>query len=234
MASYVFADSINIAVAGNFSKPISEITKAFKQQTGTDINISTGSTGTLYNQILNGAPFSIFLAADESSIQKLIEKRYAISNTKFTYATGQLILWSPESNFVDPNGKILYSNKFKHIAIANPKIAPYGMAAMTVINALHLEGRLQDKLVDGENINSTYEIVASGNAEIGFLALSNVYYGGKIVSGSWWLVPSSLYAPIKQDAVITSYGAKNQLAFQFMGFLKSSEAKNIISSYGYK
>jgi len=228
------ADTINIAVASNFSQPAKEIANRFKQQTGSSVLISTGASGTLYNQIKNGAPYTLLLAADETTSQKLAEEGYALKASQFTYATGQLVLWSSQKNFVDSKGRILFTGKFHHLAIANPKIAPYGLAAQSTITKLQLENTLKDKIVQGDNIGSTYQYVASGNAELGFVALSQVYYKGKIVSGSAWIVPSELYPAIKQDAILTVSGEKSKTAQEFLNFLKTPAAKEIMSMYGYK
>lgn len=230
----VNADTLNIAVASNFSQPAKELADQFQKKTGSSVIISTGATGMLFNQIKNGAPYAILLAADETTVQKLIQEGYGIESSTFTYAIGQLVLWSPQKSLVDSKGHILFTGKFAHLAIANPKLAPYGLAAQAVIARLKLANSLQDKIVIGENINATYQYVISGNADLGFVALSQVYRNGKITSGSAWIIESNLYSPIKQDAVVTKASKDNKLAQQFMLFLKSSEARKIIHEYGYK
>ena len=228
------ADKLNIAVASNFSQTAKQLANKFQQQTGSVVIISTGATGVLSSQIKNGAPYAILLAADEITPQYLIHDGYALESSCFTYATGQLVLWSSQKSLVDPKGRVLFSEKFNHLAIANPKLAPYGLAAATVIAKLGLTAKLQSKIIQGANINDTYQYVASGNAELGFVALSQVYHHGKLSSGSAWVVPAELFSAIKQDAVLTSVGAQDKLAQKFMLFLKSSVAKKIILEYGYK
>lgn len=228
------ANTLMIAVASDFSQVAKQLAHQFKKQTGASVIISIGATGTLFSQIKNGAPYAVLLSADITTPQQLIKQGNAVKNSCFTYATGQLVLWSAQKSLVDPQGHVLFTHAFQHLAIANPQLAPYGMAAQAVIAQLKLTQQLKNKIVEGENINNTYQYVASGNAELGFVALSQVYYQGKITSGSAWIVPANLYPVIKQDAVLTLAGAQNKLAQQFMFFLKSFAAKKIIRQYGYQ
>ena len=235
---FIFANSVagaatlNIAVASNFSQPAKQLALKFEQQSGESVLISSGATGILAKQISNGAPYDIFFAADEATPTKLSEDGHAVAASRVTYAHGQLVLWSSQAGLADD--KVLFSNKFKHLALANPKLAPYGAAAQQVIQKLGLTKQLQDKIIQGENISATYQYVASGNAELGFVALSQVYYNGKITSGSAWIIPANLTPLINQDGVITTNGEKNPAAAKFMIFLRSKAAQQIIQQYGYK
>lgn len=230
----VAAATLNIAVASNFSQPARQLALKFEQQSGVSVLISTGSTQILAKQLANGAPYDVFLAADESTPARLVSDGYALAGTQFTYAHGQLVLWSHQSGFIKGDDKVLFTNKFKHLAIANPKLAPYGAVAEQVIGQLGLTKQLQNKIIQGENISDTYQYVASDNAELGFIALSQVYFDGKIISGSAWIVPINLAQLINQDAVITVNGQNNPAAAKFMSFLKSKSAWQIINRYGYK
>lgn len=228
-----YACTLNIAVASNFSQPAKQIVKKFEDKTGCNVITSVGSTGMLFNQIVNGAPYEVFLAADEIAPKRLLVSKNGVESSLFNYATGKLVLWSAKDSIIDAKGSILSSNKFNYLAIANPKLAPYGLAANEVLNKLGVFTKMQVKIIQGNNINDVYQFVASGNADIGFVALSQVYYQGKIARGSAWVVPVNLYSPIKQDAIITKVGANNKLAYKFMQFLMSVEVKQILVSYGY-
>jgi molybdate transport system substrate-binding protein len=195
--------------------------------------VSTGATGKFYAQIQNGAPFEVLLSADDTTPAKLETEGLAEPGTRFTYAIGNLVLWSAKPGFVDKDGKVLSKGKFNHLALANPKTAPYGAAAVDVLNHLGLFKTLEPKFVQGENIAQTQQFVATGNAELGFLALSQVQKDGKLTSGSAWRVPGKLYAPIRQDAVVLAKGKGKPAAEALIGYLKSDKAKGIIKSYGY-
>lgn len=231
-----FASNLNIAVASNFAEVAKKLVVQFEKQTGESVVISTASTAVLANQIKNGAPFVVLLAADELTPALLIKGGYAVSGTSFTYAKGQLVLWSKEPGVVDPKGQVLSDNKFKHLAIANPKLAPYGKSASMVINKMGLSQKLNNKIIQGDNIATTYQYVASGNAELGFVALSQIYDSdtGTIKNASAWIVPVTLVPLIKQDAVLTTYGKNDKTAKDFLRFLNSPDAKNIIKQFGYK
>jgi molybdate transport system substrate-binding protein len=227
------AAEVHVAVAANFAAPMKYISAKFQQATGHKAALSFGATGKFYAQIKNGAPFDILLAADQSTPTKLAQEQVAISGSQFTYAIGQLVLWSAKANFVDTQGAILKGDAFAHIAIGSPQ-APYGMAAMQTVKALNLVNSLTPKLVQGESIAQTYSFVASGNAELGFVALSQVWKNNKINSGSAWIVPENLYTPLRQDAILLKAGEDNQAALALLVFLKSDAAKSIIQSYGYR
>ena len=207
-------------MASNFTKPMTEIAEAFEKTTGHSANLSFGSSGKFVAQIENGAPFEVFLSADEKKPQTLEQSGLAVAGTRFTYALGKLVLWSGRPDFVDAAGGILQRGGFNHLALADPKLAPYGAAAMQVLDKMGLRQRAADMFVQGENIAQTHQFVATGNAELGFVALSQVIDNGKIASGSGWIIPATDYAPIRQDAVLLKTGADNPAAQSLLEFLK--------------
>lgn len=231
--SHALADDVQVAVAANFSAPIEEIGKAFNKATGHQLKVSTGASGKFYAQIKNGAPFQVFLSADEEKPAQLEKDGLAVQGSRFTYAIGKLVLWSADAGVVDAQGKVLEKNKINKIAVANPKTAPYGEAAMETLSAMKLKSQLEPKIVMGENISQTYQFVATGNAEIGFIALSQITKNNKITSGSAWIIPEKYYSPINQDAVLLVNGKDSAAARQLLVFLKGDEAVRIIKSYGY-
>jgi len=195
--------------------------------------LSFGSTGKLYTQIRNGAPFDVLLAADDETPAKLVKEGLAVPASRFTYAIGALVLWSAKPGFVDNEGAVLKKGAFAHLALAAPKLAPYGAAAIETLSKIGLMSTLSPKFVQGENIAQAYQFVSTGNAELGFVALSQVYANGKLTSGSVWVVPTDLYQPIRQDAVILTKGKINPAARDLVKFLKSKQAQDVIRSYGY-
>ncbi len=233
MCQSTFAATTLVAVAANFSKPMSEIAAGFEKATGHSANLSFGSTGKFVSQIENGGPFEILLAADEKSPQKLIKDGYAVSGSQFIYAVGKLVLWSATAGYVDEKGEILSSGNFKHLALADPKLAPYGAAAIEVLNDLKLQDKLQPLIVQSENIAQACQFISTGNAELGFVALSQVFENGKIINGSAWIVPAQLHAPIKQAAVLLNNGIENPAATELLVYLKSAPALEVIKKYGY-
>ncbi len=234
-ASFTHAETTLVAVAANFTKPMNEIAAAFEKNTGHTAKLSFGSSGKFVAQIENDAPFEVFLSADNESPTKLQKDGFAVVKSDFTYAIGKLVLWSALPNVVDAQGQVLSKGGFKHIALADPKLAPYGVAAIEVLKSKKLLEKLTPLFVQGENIAQTYQFVSTGNAELGFVALSQVIDAdkGKIVSGSSWLIPESLYAPLKQDAVLLNKGESNPAAVALLKFLKSEPALAIIKKYGY-
>ncbi|WP_227818132.1 molybdate ABC transporter substrate-binding protein [Nitrogeniibacter aestuarii] len=232
-ASLANAGEVSVAVAANFTAPMQEIAAAFEQATGHQAKVSYGSTGKLYAQIVHGGPYEVFLAADADRPEKLETEGIGVSGQRFTYAIGRLVLWSPEPDRVDPAGAVLATGDFRHLAIANPKTAPYGAAAMEVIAAKGLGATLEPRLVRGENISQTWQFVATGNAELGFVAASQLFKDGKPLGGSRWDVPTDLYTPIRQDAVLLKKGEANPAATALVDFLRSDAALGIIKSYGY-
>lgn len=227
------ADEVQVAVASNFAKPLEAIAKSFKAASGHELKISAGSTGKLYAQIENGAPFAVLISADSKTPKKLVESKLAEADTQFTYAVGKLVLWSTTPGYVDDIGEVLSQGEFKHLAIANPKTAPYGEAALAVISKLGLTEAIAPKLVTGENITQAYDFISTGNAELGFVALSQVQMDGQLVSGSAWIVPADMHQPLSQDAVLLSSAKDSVAAKELLLYLKGNEAQAIISSYGY-
>ena len=228
------AGEVQVAVAANFTAPMQKIAAAFEQDTGNRAVLAFGATGKFYAQIHNGAPFEILLAADDETPARLEQEKQTVTGSRFTYATGRLVLWSAKDNYVDGQGRVLQGGTFQHLSIANPKAAPYGAAAIETLTKLNLLTQLQPKIVQGENISQAYQFVSTGNAELGFVALSQVSRDGRFTSGSGWIVPASMHGPIRQDAVILSKGGANPAARALMDYLKSDKAKGIIRSFGYE
>lgn len=228
------ADEVSVAVAANFAAPMEHIATRFTQDTGDKLVISYGATGKFYAQIKNGAPFEVFLSADQKHPQKLIQEKQAIPGSEFTYAIGKLVLWSPKPNQVNHYGDVLKSSSFKHLAMANPKLAPYGIAAKEVLEKGGFWDRYQDRLVLGENITQAHQFVATGNAELGFVALSQIKKQGKELEGSFWMIPQKMYSPLKQQAVLLKRGKESAAAKRFVEYLKSDKARTIIQEFGYE
>lgn len=233
LAAQARAGDVQVAVAANFTVPMQKIAAQFEQDTGNKAVLAFGATGKFYAQIRNGAPFELLLAADDETPAKLEQEGLGVQGTRFTYAIGKLVLWSARDGYVDARGDVLRNGNFAHLAIANPKTAPYGAAAVETLTKLHLAERLQARLVQGENISQAQQFVATGNAELGFVALSQVWKNGKLGSGSAWIVPAGLYSPIRQDVVILKKGENNPAARALETYLKSDKAKAIIRAYGY-
>ncbi|MBH3435797.1 molybdate ABC transporter substrate-binding protein [Pseudomonas citronellolis] len=228
------ADEVQVAVAANFTAPIPAIAKDFEKDTGHKLVASFGATGQFYAQIKNGAPFEVFLAADDSTPAKLEQEKAVVPGSRFTYAIGKLALWSPKDGYVDAKGEVLKQGGFQHLSIANPKTAPYGLAATQVLDKLGLKDKLTGRIVEGQNIGQAYQFVSSGNAELGFVALSQIYKDGKVTAGSAWIVPADLYEPIRQDAVILEKGKDNAAAKALVDYLKGPKAAAVIKAYGYE
>ncbi|MFC5497427.1 molybdate ABC transporter substrate-binding protein [Caenimonas terrae] len=228
------AAEVQVAVASNFSAPMRRIAAAFEAQTGHRALLSFGATGAFYAQIRNGAPFQLLLAADQETPARLEHEGAAVAGTRFTYATGRLVLWSAQPGVVDDKGEVLRQPGEGRIAVANPRLAPYGAAAVQALSALGLLQSLQPRLVQGENIAQAYQFVATGNARLGFVALSQVMEAGRIATGSAWVVPDSLHAPIRQDAVLLAAGKDNLAAAALVAYLKGAKAQAVIRSYGYQ
>jgi molybdate transport system substrate-binding protein len=259
-----WAATVLVAVASNFTKPMTEIAAAFEKSTGHSASLSFGSSGKFVSQFENGGPFEVFLSADDKSPMKLEQSGLAVTNTRFTYALGKLVLWSATPDLVDDQGQILSKGGFKHLALADPKLAPYGAAAVEVLKNQGVFDKLQPLFVQGENIAQTHQFISTGNAELGFVAFSQVIDNGKasaprqpllrcstscihdsrahapylhpvgkIATGSGWIIPSNLYKPIRQDAILLKTGAENPAAPALLKFLKSPEALAIIRKYGY-
>ncbi|WP_373568787.1 molybdate ABC transporter substrate-binding protein [Pseudomonas sp. efr-133-TYG-103a] len=229
-----FADEVQVAVAANFTAPIQAIARDFEKDTGHKLVASFGATGQFYTQIKNGAPFEVFLAADDTTPARLESENEIVKGSRFTYAVGTLALWSAKEGYVDDKGQVLKDNAYQHLSIANPKAAPYGLAATQVLDKLGLTATTQAKIVEGQSIAQAYQFVQTGNAELGFVALSQVFKDGKLTSGSAWIVPADLHEPIKQDAVILNKGKDNAAAKALMDYLKGPKAAAVIKSFGYQ
>jgi len=224
------ADELRIAVATNFSRTATVLAKQFEQQTGHTVRLAFGSTGKHYAQIIHGAPFDIFLAADERRPALLEKAGIAVPGSRFTYAQGRLVLWSPDENLIDKNAAVLSTGQFRKLAIANPKLAPYGLAAREVLQARGLWEKLRLRLVRGENIGQTFQFVRSGNAQLGFVAAAQIFSTDNNPDSSWWEPPQSLYTPIIQQAVLI----KNTPATRaFVMFIKSKAVRALIQARGY-
>jgi molybdate transport system substrate-binding protein len=224
----VRADEVKVAVAANFTAAMKEIAAGFEHATGHEALLSFGSTGKLYAQIVNGAPFALFLAADQERTRLLEDAGRA--SGRFTYAVGKLVLWSASPGVVDPQGEVLSRGGFARLAIANPKTAPYGAASLEVLEKLGLGARLRARLVRGDSIAQTHQFVATGNAEIGFVALAQVVLSP---GGSRWTIPQELYSPLRQDAVLLAPGRDQPAAQAFLDYLKGPEARGVIERFGY-
>jgi len=222
-----------VAVAANFTAPMQKIAAEFEKDTGHKALLSFGATGKFYAQIKNGAPFQVFLAADDKTPAKLETEGDTVPGSRFTYAIGTLVLWSAKPGYVDDQGKVLKKGQFKHLAIASPKTAPYGAATVETLMKLGLLESIQPKFVTGENISQTYQFIVTENAELGFVALSQVMVDGQLTSGSAWIVPVNLHEPIRQDAVILAKGKDQPVAKELVDYLKGKKATAIIQSYGY-
>jgi molybdate transport system substrate-binding protein len=233
-AIHSHAEDIQVAVAANFGAPVKSLAIQFEKETGHRVAVTLGSTGRFYAQIKNGAPFDALLAADQETPDKLERQGLAVAGSRFTYAVGRLVLWSPRPGFVDDRGEVLSKGGFTHLAIANPRLAPYGRAAMETLQALGLLERFQPKLVMGENIAQAYQFAATGSAELGLVALSQVMEDGAIRSGSAWPVPARFHTPIRQDAVMLNKGRSKPAVQEWLRFLKSAPARETIRRFGYE
>jgi molybdate transport system substrate-binding protein len=229
----LLAAEVHVAVAANFTAPMKVIAQDFARESGHKVTLAFGATGQFYAQIRNGAPFSILLSADDETPIKLEKEALAVAGSRFTYATGRLVLWSKKPGRVDAHAEVLRSGQFAKIALANPKLSPYGAAAMDTLEKMGLRERIAPQIVEGANITQTFQFVSSENAQLGFIALSQVYENGKIKEGSAWVVPSSMHAPIKQDAILLNPGKGHAAAAALLKYLQSDQAKAVIRSFGY-
>ena len=227
------AAEVTVAVASNFSLPMRKIVAQFEADFGHKVRLSFGSTGAFYSQIKNGGPFHLLVAADQETPARLEKEGLGLAGTRFTYAQGRLVLWSRQAGLVDREGEILKAGHFQKLALANPKLAPYGVAAMETLSSMGLTEQLKSKFVQGENISQAYQFVETENAQIGFVAMSQVFFESKLLKGSAWIVPPQLYSPIQQDAILLLAGQKNSVAIELMRYLKTDKAKSVMSAYGY-
>ena len=224
------AEIVNVAVAANFTETAKEIARVFKEKTGHEAVLSFGASGQFYSQIKQGAPFQVFLSADEERPAKLVDEGLGVADGAFTYAIGKLVLWSKKPGFVK-NEETLKQGGFSKIAIANPAAAPYGVAAIEVMKSLNVYDALQPKIVEGNSVAQAFQFIDTDNAELGFIALSQIPHRK---DGSWWIVPNKYYKAIHQNAVLLKMGEQNAAAKAFMAFLKSSVARSIIQKSGYE
>ena len=232
------AEEVTVAVAANFTAPMQKIAQTFEQDTGHKALLAFGATGKFYAQIKNGAPFAVLLSADDETPARLEKEGVAIAGTRFTYAIGRLALWSKNPLLVDDKGQVLLSNatdknSFKKIAIADPKLAPYGAAAIEVLGRMDALAKLTPKLVQGDSIGQAFQFVMTENAELGFVALSQISIDGRITQGSAWVVPQNLYTPLKQEAVLLPLGKNSAAALALMKYMRTDRAQAIIRAYGY-
>lgn len=234
LTEYSWAGEVLVAVAANFSAPAKVLAEQFERDTGHKALLSVGSTGSLYAQIRNGAPFGVLLSADDETPKRAEQDGLGVKGTRFTYAIGKLVLWSAEPGVVDTHGEVLKRGQLNRLALANPKSAPYGQAAMEVMERLNVRELWSNKWVQGENIAQAHQFVSTGNAPLGFVALSQVFVDGKIKSGSAWVVPQSLYTPILQDALLLTAAKDPAAAKAFLSFLRTDRAKSLIQQYGYE
>lgn len=224
------AADLLVAVAANFAAPMNVLATQFERQTGHRLVLSFGATGQFYAQIRHGAPFAVLLAADDEVPKKLEAEGLGVAGTRQTYATGRLVLWSARPGLVDAQGQILRSTLPGRIALANPKLSPYGRAGRQVMDRLGLTGQT----VEAAHIGQAYQFVASGNAPLGFLALSQVFEDGRLREGSAWIVPETLHTPIVQQAVILQPGRTQPAAAALMEYLRSAQARAVMAHYGYR
>jgi molybdate transport system substrate-binding protein len=228
------AAELRVAVASNFAQPMARIAAAFSAASGDSVKLSAASTGKLQAQIIAGAPFDLLLAADDDTPRRLIASGHAVAETQHTYAIGRLVLWSADPKRVDDQGAVLADGDFSHLAIANPKTAPYGRAAMELLRSRGLLQRLTPRLVTGESIAQAQQFVATGNAELGLIALSQLQRPEGRAAGSMWLVPATLHAPIRQDAVLLRSGQAQPAARALLQYLQSDAARAVMREYGYE
>ncbi len=220
-----------MAVASNFFNPMKQLSAQFQRSSGHTLLLINGSTGKHYAQIINGAPFDLFFAADTDRPRRLEKEGLGVPGSRFTYAKGRLVLWSPKPGYVDSVGQILKTGPFQHLAIANPKLAPYGKAAQEVLEKQVLWHGLQGRLVRGESVTQTFQFIQSGAADLGFIAFAQISKSdGTQIEGSYWNIPQTDYSPILQEAILLKESAA---AEAFLSFIKSIQGRAIIQSYGY-
>lgn len=227
------ADTVQVAAAANFMAPMKRIAADFEKDSGHKAQLAFGATGKFYAQIRNGAPFDVLLSADDTTPAKLVAEGAAVAGSNFTYAVGRLVLWSAKPGSVDEKDDVLRKGDFMHVAIANPKLAPYGTAAVETLTSLKLLEAVQPKFVQAENIAQAHQFIATGNAELGFIALSQVMQDGRLAAGSAWVVPAGLHRPIRQDAVLLDRGRDKAAAAALLKYLKGNNARAVIKSFGY-
>jgi len=227
------AAEVQVAVAANFSGTMKVLSQVFEQESGHQARIITGATSKFYAQIKNGAPFQVLLSADTQTPLLLEQEGFVVPGSRFTYAVGRLVLWSKRPDFVDAQGDVLRTKRFKRLAIADPRLAPYGAAAMQVLERMGVMVQVKDRIVQGDSVAQAYQFAASGNAELGLIASSQWVVNGQPMAGSSWLVPESLHSPLRQDAVLLTSGQANPAAIALMLFLQSPRARAVMREHGY-
>jgi len=235
-SSPLLADEVLVAVASNFIQPMTVLAERFEKETGHEVKLAFGSSGKLFAQITHGAPFDVFLSADKDKVTRLLEKDLAVKGSEFVYANGRLVLWSAKPDSTDSVvawRERLKQSDFKHLAIANPKLAPYGAAAQSVLDSLELDETLKPTLVTGENIAQTFQFVQTGNAELGFVAYSQIKSLEQNEQGSFWLIPTDCSPVIEQYAVVLKAASDKPAAQALTVFLQRDSEKALIRSFGY-
>ncbi len=234
MCSPVRAGEVSVAVASNFAKPMERLAPLFQKETGHTVKVTLGASGKLYAQIKGGAKFDAFLSADEEMPRLLMQDGMAVGGSRFVYATGRLVLWSVQPDLVDDKASVLNKGNFNMLAIANPLLSPYGVAAKETLMKLTMWNSIQPKLTKGDNVTQTYQLAATEKADLAFIALSQVMRDGQVADGSWWPVPQEMHHPIRQSAVLLA-GAKDPAAAKaFLSFLKSEKARAVMRGFGYE
>lgn len=229
----LLADEVLVAVASNFIQPMKVIAERFEAETGHEAKLAFGSSGKLFAQIRHGAPFDVFLSADKDKVTRLLERDLAVKGSEFIYARGRLVLWSAKEGVVDEKGDVLKQDGFDYLAVANPKLAPYGAAAQAVLKRLGLDESLESNKVVGENIAQTFQFVQTGNAQLGFVAWSQVKGLEASKQGSQWLIPANCYPPIEQYAVILKSSSDKPAANALTEFIQRESSQELIRSFGY-
>lgn len=232
--AWASADQVRVAVAANFAAPMREIAQQFELRTGHEVLVSLGATGALYAQIQQGAPFDVFVAADSERPRLAEQAGLAVAGTAFVYARGRLVLWSADGSVVDPRARVLSEGRFNKLALADPVLAPYGLAARAVLTRMGLLEATQARWVVGTSIAQAYQFVATGNADLGFVALSQVLRGGRIARGSAWVVPADWHPPIAQSAVLLARAAQQPAAAALLAYLGSPAAREVMQAHGYE
>lgn len=227
------AGEVRVAVASNFAMPMQRIADLFQRQSGHTVKTTVAASGKLYAKIVGGAQFDVLLSADEELPKRLVQDGLAAGGSRFVYATGRLVLWSAQPSLVDEKGKVLRNGNFNRLAIAHPSFAPYGKAAKEALEKLAMWNGMQRKLVKGEDVSKAYQLAATENADLAFVGLSQIMHDGKVSEGSWWMVPTDLYRPIRQSAVLLSGAQDQQAAQALLDFLKGDQAAAVMRSFGY-
>ncbi len=228
------AEQITVAAASNFTQAMEVLIVEFESRSEHSVQTVYGSSGRLYAQIINGAPFDVFFSADQDKAERLEAEGLIAAKSRFTYAIGALVLWSKEPGLMTDNADVLRQGEYRKLALANPRLAPYGVAAVEVLQRLGLTESSRDRWILGENIAQTFQFVDTANAELGFVALSQVLVDDRLQTGSGWIVPAELYTPIRQDVVLLNRTDSEQAAREFLDFIRSDTARAIIESYGYR